>query len=591
MEIQKLREKLHEKKNAIGLVGGSIKITEYDESEHNIEAGISPQSWDIQVKLQKGFNPITDKKQQAYARKKKIAEPLETLLSDVVTHELAHWELPYGTERGCPYDIYNHDKILEAVKNELPTEKQGQAQYVANMFEDLMINPRCAEFNNGFSGQVLFWDNECLFAKGKANKNASAVYEAFMKLNMHLFGEKLDKELLKRHYTNNKKVEDAVKKIVTELELPQDIIKTKSGTAMLFDKQKWSEMAGTLARNIAELLEESQESPNERLSAYSNPNQGQGQEQQVQKPQSGNGIEQKIGTKEGKEEVAYGRYSNDESPSTNITNYEQLDALYRKLARAVTVKVEAMTKHSGLVINHLNHRPFDEEKDDPNKLKMSKVFATENGISFAYPNQPLTIQAKSKIQRRSFPDFKMVVLDNSGSMQEGVDGNKGNTNFIPWGDNSKYHYALLGFYGIENFLQRQGISQYITHGLSLFSSNTRYKEGTFKDIDEVRKLALSPEFGSTSIDARTLEKALSGRESFVLSISDGEIGNWNSEKEKFRELAKNNYFGHIQIGSGNQFTKDLESWSIPVFYVNSGQDLAKLMVDVTKQTYDKFTKQ
>jgi len=41
MDIQKLKQKLNEEKNKIGLVGGAIKIDEYDESEHNVSASIS----------------------------------------------------------------------------------------------------------------------------------------------------------------------------------------------------------------------------------------------------------------------------------------------------------------------------------------------------------------------------------------------------------------------------------------------------------------------------------------------------------------------------------------------------------------------
>ena len=150
---------------------------------------------------------------------------------------------------------------------------------------------------------------------------------------------------------------------------------------------------------------------------------------------------------------------------------------------------------------------------------------------------------------------------------------------------------MLGFYGIEQFLQAQGIAQYIGHGLSLFSSNTRYEESDFKDIERLRKLALSPEFGSTTLDARTLLDVLKGKESFVLSISDGEIQNWDSAKSEFEKIGSENYFGHIQIGPRNQFTNDLESKGFQVFYVGSGDELSKLMVNVATDTYRRFVKQ
>ena len=352
---------------------------------------------------------------------------------------------------------------------------------------------------------------------------------------MHLFGDNADKALLKRHYSNDKEVNEAVKQVIQELNLQENIQDTSS----LFRKEKWPRMASIFAKNMASLLEETQE----KLSAYDGEN------------QEGNGVEQKAGTKDGKEEIAYGRYGNDEQLSPNITSYEQLDSLYRRLARAIPVSVEAMTKKNSLAITPLTFRPFDEEKDDIRKIKPTKLFLKDNGITFGYEREPLTVTEKSKIQRRQFPDFKMIVLDNSGSMACNVnnehDGSKpvkvGRTNTIPWGDNSKYHYALLGFYGIESFLQMQGIAQYIGHGLSLFSNSTRYEEVNFTDLKKLRELALSPEFGSTRLDAGTLINTLNGRESFVLSLSDGEIENWDSSKERFHELASKNYFAHIQI--------------------------------------------
>ncbi len=580
--LDTIRQKLYEQKNKIGLVGGTIKINEFDDAEHNVSAGISPQGWDIEISVRKGFNPVSDKRQKAYARKKKIQDGLETLLGDVALHEFAHWELPHGSERGCPYDVYNHDKILEAVESALPQDKKAMAGYVANAFEDTIINPRCHEFRGDFGGQVLFWDNEGLSAKERGQKAFTPIYEAFVKLNMHLFGDGADRALLKRHYTKDKKVDEAVKKVIEDLSLPENI----KDTSRLFDRTQWATMAGAFARDLADLLDVK---PTERTSAYSSGGEGS----EGQKPKAGNGIEQKMGTREGKEEVAFGRYAGNDKHSPHFTSYGQLDSVYQRLARSIPVKVEAVTREQNLAISPLNYRPFDHEKDDPAKVKASKIFVDEQGIRFGYPNQPLVISARSKVQKRSFPDFKFVMLDNSGSMKFAIDGsrNVGNTTFIPWGDRSKYHFALLGLYGVENFLQRQGIAQYINHGMSLFSSQTRYREAGFSGLDNVRKLALAPDWGSTNLDAQVLKDALRGRESFALSISDGEIGNWDSVKGDFQESTKGNYYAHIQIGGETDFTRDLKSWGVPVFQVTSGEQLSRLIVDITRNTYGRFTHQ
>lgn len=579
-----LRQKLSQKKNEVGLVGGTIKIDEYDTQNQNVDAHIDPNDWSVEINLRKGFEPVKDRRQKAFARVKKIEDGLETLVTHVALHEFAHWSLPFGSDRGCPTDLYNSDKITEAVKLGLPKDKQYQARYVANAFMDTLINPRVYEWNKDFSGQVLFWDNEGLSCKEKGQPGFTPFYQAFVQLNMHLWGDKVDKSLLKRHYVASSKVDKAVKRVIDELSLTERI----PDTTPLFDKQRWPSMATAFARNLAELLEQP---PTERLSAYSedgNPESGQGG-----RPQSGNGIEQKMGTREGKEEVALGRYKSGEKHSPNFTSFEQLDALYRSLARGIPVKVESITREQALPIVPLTYRAFDAETDDPTRIKPSKMMAGSEGLTHAYPQHPLIISAHSKVQRRGFPDFKLVMLDNSSSMKDAPDGSKniGSTNFIPWGDRSKYHFALLGFYGIENFLQQQGIAQYINHGVSLFSSQTRYKEGDFMGLDEVRRHALNPDWGSTNLDATALKTALNGRESFVLSISDGEIANWDSEKGAIKLLLDANHYAHIQIGNRTSFTDDLKRWGRPVFYVRKGEDLSKLMVEATNDTYRRFTHQ
>jgi len=291
-----LTQDLNREKNRVGLVSGSLKVNEYDDAEANVAAHIDPKNWNIEITTKTGFNPLRDRRQRAFARKKKIENGKRKVLEDVLTHELAHWELPFGSGYGCPFDPYWHDKISEAVKDALPEDKKGQAGYVANAFEDMVINPRCREFKGDFSGQVLFWDDQGFATREQGQEHYTPFYEAFVKLNMHLFGDNADRALLKRHYSNDERVEEAVKKTVQELSLQEEI----QDTSGLFARDQWSRMASIFTRNLAELLDVS---PTEQLSAYSNGNNGQ-----QDKQKAGNGVEQKTATREGKEEIAYGRY-------------------------------------------------------------------------------------------------------------------------------------------------------------------------------------------------------------------------------------------------------------------------------------------
>src|SRR3989339_854652 len=505
-DLQKLEQRLNQEKNRYGLVGAKrARVLEFADAKNEITAHINPENWEIEVILKTGYNPIQDEFQKKYADAKNITDGLETMVLHIGSlHEVAHWELPFGSKRGCPFDIYNHDKIVEGTKKGLPKDKESFANYLANAFEDTIINPRCREYNGDFSGQVLFWDKEGLKCeKEKGKKGFTPLYEAFVRVNMHLWGDTFDKSFIERHYTENQKVKKVVQEIINGLNFEENIL----DTSPLFEKGRWQKMAEIYAREMSELLDEV---PPEKLSA------------------------------------------------------------------------------------------FDSEEDNPLKIKTSKFFFDGDGFHFAYPNQPLTIEFKQKIQRKSFPDFKLVVIDNSGSMRlnsknesasSGEPKNIGSSSFIPWGDGSKYHFALMGYYGIENFLQNQGIAPYIGHGVSLFSSGTRFKKGSYNELIETRKLLLSPDWGSTNLDAKILEQALDGPESFMLSISDGDVFNWSSEKAKIKKLIEQNYYAHIQLGPETAMTRDLKSWGIPVFSVNSGEDLSKLMVDITKNAYNPFIKE
>jgi hypothetical protein len=580
--LAEIERKMNVEKNRIGLVAGTVKLKEYDKAKQEISAHISPFGWNAEVAVAKGFQAIKDKRQAAYARRKKITDGLETMLLTLAGHEFGHWALPFESEKGCPYDTYNHDKILEAVKQNLPQDKQMQAGYVANAFEDVIDNARLKEWSGNIDGLVLFWDHEGLKDKRILQRGYTPFYEAFVKLNVFLSGDNVDYALLKRHFKNPTNIDYALMKIATEWHLQTDEHgkpKPLKSTVQLFRKKLWPEMAAIFTKYLAEFLDIP---PTESLSANSDGSEGDNND-------SGNGVEEKAKTRDGKEEISYGRYSNNETQSTNLTRYDQLDALYRKLARPLSVKVEAMARNQGLNVADLTYRPFNAETDSLNLIKLTRLFITDQGLMFGYPDEPLMINAKSKFQRKGFPSFKLIMLDNSGSMASAIDaGGIGQQSFIPWGNNSKYHYALLGFYGIEQYLQQQGIAQYIQHGLSLFSDQTRYKEAGFAGIDEVRKLALAPQFGNTHLDINILETALRGKESFVMSLSDGEISGWSSYKSRFIALAKQNYYIHIQIGPKSQFSNDLEAARIPVIPVSSGADLAKAMVDTTKTVYSRF---
>ena len=130
-------------------------------------------------------------------------------------------------------------------------------------------------------------------------------------------------------------------------------------------------MAGVFTKNLSDLLDVA---PTERLSAFSSEGTGEPSEGEGRAKVSHNlemEFEKRPEQRDGKEEISYGRYAGNDEQSPNFTSFEQLDSLYRRLAKAIPVNVEVMSKRSGLEIAPLTFRPFDEEKDDPRRIKAS----------------------------------------------------------------------------------------------------------------------------------------------------------------------------------------------------------------------------
>src|SRR3989338_941044 len=98
--IQKLNYELNKQIKKQGLVNAKVKVEEYEDAKHNISACINTRNWEVKVTLKTGYEPIQDSRQKAYAKIKKIENGLETMVLHIGgLHEVAHWELPLGSQR------------------------------------------------------------------------------------------------------------------------------------------------------------------------------------------------------------------------------------------------------------------------------------------------------------------------------------------------------------------------------------------------------------------------------------------------------------------------------------------------------------
>ena len=267
-----------------------------------------------------------------------------------------------------------------------------------------------------------------------------------------------------------------------------------------------------------------------------------------------------------------------------LNYYEALDAVYERLARRLNIKAEVFTRTTKMPLVWYGKRDFDSERDKPKHLTFG--FNQKGEVVLKKKRWHHDMNLEYKVSEKGFPEVRFVMIDTSGSMKENPSGGYNDTSYIPWGTNSKYHYALLAWYGFIEYLKQNHLLKKTTISLANFSDVTALAKG----LEEAKKLALKPQFGSTYIDIDKVKEILRGYRNLIFTISDGEISNWDDIKDEFIKNAKNNYYFHIQIGSPNEVTADLEAEGIPVYYVKGENDLWQKVIEITDALYKKKAK-
>jgi len=269
------------------------------------------------------------------------------------------------------------------------------------------------------------------------------------------------------------------------------------------------------------------------------------------------------------------------------TTYEKLDSLYDELAPEVHIRTNLTRKGLSLPVAEYSYENYDPEKhtisrvnfrrirvdpDTPFKNKLGKM------VNFQVPQHYHYVEIPCGVGKRSFPDI-CLLLDTSGSMRNG-----GYHSSIPWGEKSGYHYALLGLYGIVKYLRVEGIASSIMWNVINFSDVTRASGWrTYQEISQLKRHALTPQFGGTEIDIEVLREELTHEPCLVIILSDGEIYNWEKIKTEMGEIIQPHYTCFIQIRKETRVGEDMRSFGALVLTVKRKEDIAELMVDLTKQ--------
>ena len=277
-----------------------------------------------------------------------------------------------------------------------------------------------------------------------------------------------------------------------------------------------------------------------------------------------------------------------------MSQKEALDHIYSNLAKRIPIVVEAISRQDAFPVVPYRYTPFDPEQHDVSSINWQRIIIQGESpiggiINAQVPQHYYELDIPVKLGLTSFPKFACALIDSSGTMKYGLPNKNdpGNTTFIPWGNKSRYHYSLESWYGIIEDLAQRHILPNIEITAGDFSDETRIRHG----LDQAKDVLLNPQFGMTNINLEAITAMFNGEKAVFLTISDGDVQNWNTIKDTFIEGAKRHYYTHIQIGPSSNMTRDLQKAGLNVCHVNTGEELEHLAINMTRAAYNQYVQE
>lgn len=589
--LMKLQAELESKKNATGLVGTRLSVNEVP--GNSMSASMSFDWKNINLSLGEELELVPDERTKAFAYTKGIVDAERKVCEDVLEHEAGHRENPARSKRGCPFTLEMHEAIKESIYKGLKNKgKEGFCDSVTNAFEDILDNVNCRT-RTDFSGQTLFWNNQGL-VNSKDGKY-SPFYEAFVRANLALGGGVRDYTFLSRFFKGERKVADAVKGFLGDVKGALNLehavkIHDKPEIEKLFSRDMdereklWSFLAESFAQRTAELLDKT---PPEKMFGASIGSGSSGKDGKDDE----NPFDKDMKSPANRQAIAVRRYEQGKGPAVHRDKQEQLYDLYRAISKEIPVETSHYTQAQSMPLVHFGRRMVREDEELSPRAKIKGIGINDKGeLSLKTTRHSIDFPVSYKVHPRKFPNLKIALMDRSGSMGLGVESESeiGSAAFIPWGDKCRYHFALKGYFGVDNFLERQGVAPYVECVALGFSGESAMR-GNSRDV--AKSLLESPS-GGTSFDSEGLERELDSS-ALVLSISDGEVELDKAGARKIESKIRTGDvdFAHIQIGRETEFSLYLRNLGVPVFYVRGDEDLARTMVSFVASKYKSYLPQ
>ncbi len=515
---------------------------------------------------------------------------LPIMARDATRHEINHRR--YHGFHGCPRTIDHHEIIVEVIAKVLQPKGYGDEdiRYLTNTLEDTILHDDLSE-KFSLDGTTEFFSDV-----GRTHQGFTPLYDAHVKLNNYLWRGK-DKRL-RPYFTKDPETQQHIVKALQQFlertgiaALQQEI--TIKGTphtikdrdairAFLNDETNWPTVAAIYAEEFSPLMQ-----PSYAMPIFNHSGKGtKGREHETPEDE-GNEFDHAMNKESYKTQRARKAWKHDTGIPPLMTPFETLDFVYQHLARGLRFNIQAFSESQQRPVHWYGKRDFDPERDT---LKHLLVDIDDEGkIVIKKRPHSTSIDTPYKHAPRGFPETRFGILDTSGSMayntrNEGFSGrpiNIGKTSVIPWGDESKYHYGILAWYGLIEYLKQNHLLNQTTIGLGNMSSNTIIARG----LDNAKRNALTPQFGGTVLEASKLQDIFQGEGSLIFTTSDGEIENWDAIQKKFIQLARQHCYFHFQIGEPSTMATALQREGLCVIPILQAEDLTQKIINLTDQLY------
>jgi len=498
----------------------------------------------------------------------------QIVVKDGTRHEINHHG--YRGFKGCPRNVKNHAKLIfEPISKVLmPAYFHEDCHYISNALEDTILHSDLStEFSlDGISG---FFDDV-----GSVSK-FSPFYEAHVKLNMYLWGNKKQKSKLSRFYAHDEKVREVLDNFLERTGL-RGLVKSSSKDRrkirqFLNDEAKWREISRVYAEEFSKLMQ-----PGYALPLMNHSGSGTKGREDEDSSDEGSEFDREMRTREFKKERIQESYENREIKPVWMGSLESLDLLYESLAEKLKIKAETFTNQSKMPVYLYGSREFDPEKDDFSHIDFRMNDNAELELRKRRFNELMPLEVK--IHEKGFPRTRFGIVDTSGSMSRDPDGGSdiGDTSIIPFGDNSRYHYALLSWYGFLEYLRQNHLLSQTGIGVANFGDETNLGIG----LEEAKRVMLYPQLNSstTKLELDKVKTFFEGRGNLIFTISDGEISNWDEIKDEFVKDALKHHYFHLQVGNENETTEYMRKKGLKVEEIKNAQDLAQKTIDLTDKS-------